>query len=106
MLEVQTSAQGKYNVLDLIGELDIATVEKFKKSVEEAKVGADGIILNMEKLSFVDSTGVGGLLNIVKNLKNSNLEVKILNVSTEVYEVFDLLGLPMLLGKEVFNQNA
>ncbi len=105
MLEVQISFDGRNKVIELIGELDIATVDKFKKSVEEARVDAAGIVLNMGKLSFVDSTGVGGLLNVVKSLKNDKVEVKVCNVSTEVYEVFDLLGLPMLLGREVFEQN-
>ncbi len=102
MLEIQTTASGTTKILDLVGELDIATVDKFKASVEEARQNATGLVLNMAKLSFVDSTGVGGLLNVIKGLRNDNIEVKVSNVSSEVYEVFDLLGLPMLLGKEVF----
>ena len=102
MLEVQTSKDGAKSVLSLVGELDIATVDKFKKMVDEARDGISGMVLDMAKLSFVDSTGVGGLLNVVKSLKNDNINVKVHNVSEEVYEVFDLLGLPMLLGKEVF----
>ena len=102
MLEVQTSKDGANSVLSLAGELDIATVDKFKKMVDEARDGISGMVLDMAQLSFVDSTGVGGLLNVVKSLKNDNINVKVHNVSEEVYEVFDLLGLPMLLGKEVF----
>jgi stage II sporulation protein AA (anti-sigma F factor antagonist) len=30
------------------------------------------------------------------------MDVKVINVTAEVYEVFDLLGLPMLLGNDVF----
>ncbi|ADG82703.1 STAS domain-containing protein [Thermincola potens] len=104
MLELQTIVKGTDRMIELIGELDIATVDKFKTSVEEARQGATALILNMEKLSFVDSTGVGGLLNVIKSLKNDNIDVKIRNLSAEVYEVFDLLGLPMLLGREVFEQ--
>ncbi len=102
MLEVQTTAEGSSRVLRLTGELDIATVDIFKKGVESARVGAASVVLDMAELSFVDSTGVGGLLNVVKNLKNDGIEVKVCNVSAEVCEVFDLLGLPLLLGKSVF----
>lgn len=102
MLDVETSVNGSSRVLNLIGELDIGTVDIFKKGVEEARDGATNVVLNMEQLSFVDSTGVGGLLNVVKNLKYDNIEVKVRNVSADVFEVFDLLGLPMLLGQEVF----
>jgi len=86
----------------LIGELDIGTVDKFKKSIDDAGEAVQGIILDLAELSFVDSTGVGGLLNVVKTLKKNDLQVKIKNVSPDVYEVFDLLGLPMLLGQEIF----
>lgn len=102
MLEIQISGKGKSKVVSLIGELDIATVDKFKKSVEDACEVDYGIIIDMERLSFVDSTGVGGLLSVVKSLKHDNISVKVSNVSEEVYEVFDLLGLPMLLGKDIF----
>jgi anti-anti-sigma factor len=102
MLDIITSESGGQKVISLIGELDIATVDAFKKSIDDASEGAQGITLDMAKLSFVDSTGVGGLLNVVKSLKKMNLPVKIMNVSTDVYEVFDLLGLPMLLGGEIF----
>ena len=102
MLDVNTSESGEHKVISLVGELDIATVDTFKKSIDDASEGAQRIILDMAKLSFVDSTGVGGLLNVVKGLKKNNLPVKITNVSPDVYEVFDLLGLPMLLGREIF----
>ncbi|MHB9095299.1 MAG: STAS domain-containing protein [Eubacteriales bacterium] len=102
MLDVQVSTDGKNKILRLVGELDIATVDRFKKSVDEAREDVSGMILDMAKLGFVDSTGVGGLLNVVKSLRKDSVEVKVCNVSAEVYEVFDLLGLPMLLGKEIF----
>lgn len=102
MLEVQTVTEGNSRILQLMGELDIATVDIFRKGVEEARKDTARLVLDMTKLSFVDSTGVGGLLNVVKTLKQEGIEVRVRNVSPEVYEVFDLLGLPMLLGKDVF----
>lgn len=102
MLDIHTSGTGEQKVISLIGELDIATVDTFKKGIDDAREGAHEIILDMAQLSFVDSTGVGGMLNVVKSLKKDNLPVKIRNVSEEVFEVFDLLGLPLLLGHEIF----
>ncbi len=104
MLEVKTSKKNGQTVIDLIGEMDIATVDKFKMAVEEARDGAPGMVFNMAELTFVDSTGVGGLLNVIKSLKYDDIDVRVINVSDEVYEVFDLLGLPILLGKEIFQR--
>lgn len=102
MLEVQSTVEGGSRTLQLVGELDIATVDVFRRGVENAREGAARLVLDMAKLSFVDSTGVGGLLNVIRSLKNEGIEVKGCNVSADVYEVFDLLGLPLLLGKDVF----
>lgn len=102
MLEVDVSNQQDLAVVRLNGELDISTVEEFKQSVEKAKNSVSHMQLDLDKLSFVDSTGVGAILKVIKGLKQSNIEVKISNISAEVFEVFDLLGLPMLLGEELF----
>lgn len=102
MLKVSASQTGISKVLALNGELDIATVDIFKKTVEEVEGETESVVLDLEKLSFVDSTGVGGLLKVIRNLKANSIAVKVRNISPEVFEVFDLLGLPMLLGNEVF----
>lgn len=103
VLKVQVTVEGEDKILSMDGELDIATVDKFKDSVDEARQGVKRMVLDLAGLGFVDSTGVGGLLNVIKSLKKDNVEVKVRNVSTEVYDVFDLLGLPILLGKEIFS---
>ncbi len=102
MLEVKTSKESGQTVIDLVGEMDIATVDQFKMAVEEVRDGVSGMVFNLAELSFVDSTGVGGLLNVIKSLKYDDMDVKVINVTDEVYEVFDLLGLPMLLGNDIF----
>lgn len=103
MLEIKILPQGGNKVIELVGELDIANVDDFEKSVQDASMALNGsITMDMAKLVFVDSTGVGGLLKVIKGLRNNSIEVKISNVNPDVYEVFDLLGLPLLLGNEIF----
>lgn len=102
MLEINSLAQADVQVLSLIGELDIATVDKFKNAVESAKTTEKAIEIDMSQLDFVDSTGVGGLLKAIKGLQGEKIAVQMTNINPEVYEVFDLLGLPLLLGQGVF----
>lgn len=102
MLDIKLKNQEDVQVLALIGELDIATVDKFKAAVEAAKVPDKTFELDMSQLEFVDSTGVGGLLRAIKGLQGEQITVQLTNISPEVFEVFDLLGLPLLLGQEVF----
>jgi len=75
MLEVKTSKESGQTVIDLVGEMDIATVDQFKMAVEEVRDGVSGMVFNLAELSFVDSTGVGGLLNVIKSLKYDDMDV-------------------------------
>jgi len=56
----------KYNdvvVLELQGELDCDIVGQFKRKIEQiASSGNDSLILDMSKVTFIDSEGLGCLL--------------------------------------------
>ncbi|MBL7113173.1 MAG: STAS domain-containing protein [Bacteroidales bacterium] len=51
------------------------------------------LILNLEGIDFVDSTGFGVFLSIMKTANNNYGYFKICNISTEVMELFKLLQL-------------
>jgi anti-sigma B factor antagonist len=51
------------------------------------------LILNLEGIDFVDSTGFGVFLSIMKTANNNYGFFKICNISTEVMELFKLLQL-------------
>ncbi len=57
--------------------------------------------LNFQKVKFVDSSGMGLLIKIVNRLKKEKHQVNILNVKKEVLEVFELVQMPEILGKDV-----
>ena len=55
------------NTLDIIGEVDISTAEEFKDGIlalVEEKVPE--INLNMQDMEYIDSTGLGILMDIKK----------------------------------------
>lgn len=51
------------------------------------------LILNLEGISFIDSSGFGVFLSIMKTANNSFGYFKISNISEEVMELFKLLQL-------------
>ena len=51
------------------------------------------LILNLEGIDFVDSTGFGVFLSIMKTANNNYGFFKICNITTEVMELFKLLQL-------------
>nr|WP_267879693.1 STAS domain-containing protein [Caldalkalibacillus mannanilyticus] len=60
-------------------------------------------MFDMNELIFVDSTGVGALLNICNQLSALSTPFYFVNLTSDVSEVFDILGLSMAIGEEHFN---
>ncbi len=58
------------------------------------------MIFNLESIEFMDSSGIGCIISLVKTAKNNQSEIKLCNLSKEVMEVLELLHLPMILDIE------
>lgn len=84
--------------ITLSGDLDINNVEKFKKeALEKYKNLKKDIVLDLEKLDYIDSTGLGALITIFKEVrdkqktltvKNSKKNIKKLFIITELDQLF------------------
>ena len=59
------------------------------------------LILNLEGIDFIDSTGFGVFLSIMKTANNNYGFFKICNISSEVLELFKLLQLHNVF--EIYN---
>ena len=64
--------------------------EQLKEYFNKPKVK---LILNLEDIDFVDSTGFGVFLSIMKTANNNYGFFKICNINSEVMELFKLLQL-------------
>lgn len=64
------------------------------------------LIFNLEHIEFVDSSGIGCIISLVKTAKSNHSEIKLCNLSNEVMEVMELLHLPMILEIEDNIENA
>lgn len=76
-----------------VGEIDIYTSPAFKDDVlniinEENK----DIVINAEKLDYLDSTGLGVIMSILKVIKEKKLSIKMINVKASIYKLFDITG--------------
>ena len=90
---------GHVSVVDLagkitIGEGDVVLREKVNELFDS---GQQNVLLNLEKVSYMDSAGIGELVACYKRAKEKGGNVKLLNPSGKV---FDLLQLTKL--EEVF----
>jgi len=84
-------------VVDIEGVLDINTVSEFEAILQELfKKKQYKIVLNMKKLTYISSAGFGVLMSIIKDVRKNRGDIKIANITPEIFKVFDLLELPGL----------
>jgi anti-sigma B factor antagonist len=91
---------GHISVVDLSGKITIGEGDvALRNAVQEIlEAGNQHILLNLEKVSYMDSAGIGELVACYKRAKEKEGSVKLLNPSGKVY---DLLSLTKL--EEVFD---
>lgn len=95
-MDVKVNQKGESIIFLVNGELDIATVEIFKKNLLLEECNQKEVLMDFEGVRFVDSTGIGGLIEVLRAFLNRKVDVQIYNIDVNVYEVFDILGLPEL----------
>ncbi|MEG6585660.1 anti-sigma F factor antagonist [Dendrosporobacter sp. 1207_IL3150] len=77
------------------GELDMHVADEFRQRVDDAldSCGAKNLILNLEGVSFIDSSGLGVILGRYKRISNNGGKVSATNVQSQVAKIFELSGL-------------
>lgn len=78
-------------VVELEDEVDLYTVPELKKFCKELlKKESKRIVIGMEKLKFIDSSGLGMLANLSHECKQASVGLKLANLSPEAERTFNL----------------
>lgn len=76
------------------GELDIHNVKLLKSELVDSIEQKGWIyILDLAKVSYLDSSGLGMLVHIKKTLNKNNSELRLVNLNSAVMNVFKLTKL-------------
>ncbi|MEE4198191.1 MAG: STAS domain-containing protein [Bacteroidales bacterium] len=94
MLKNETQNGVEILSFDNVSKLNILIAQTLKEEVAQYLTKANTkLILNLEGIEYVDSSGFGALLSILRNAKNNDSQFKICNVSSDVMELIKLLQL-------------
>ena len=91
--------------VNLYGEVDIYNADSLKNELHSliAEKSAD-IILDCTNLKYIDSTGLGVLVNALKKVKETEKSIRIVNLKPYIAKIFTLTGLDKIFVIEVSEQ--
>ncbi len=86
-------------VVDLEGDVDIYSAAQFKdvllQGIEE---GAQCIIVDLAKVTFIDSSGLGVLVSGAKRLRRNNGTLDIVCCDDNITRILEITGLDRIFG--------
>jgi anti-anti-sigma factor len=88
--EVKASA-GRADVV-LRGELDLATLPVAERAVETIDEGVTTLVLDLRKLTFIDSSGLRLILTTAETWNGGTRRLYIVRGPAQVERVFELTG--------------
>jgi anti-sigma B factor antagonist len=94
---IDTKKHGNITVLDLNGFLDAHTSVELEKRFEDLiSENEYKIVVNFGKLSYISSAGLGVFMAFIETARNNSGDIKLCAMSDKIYNIFDMLGFPIL----------
>lgn len=94
-------------ILDLKGELDAHTASELEAALQKCQDEKNfNIIVNGESLQYISSAGLGVFMAYIEEVREQGGDIKIAALQPKVFNVFDLLGFPMLFDIHDTEQEA
>lgn len=107
-LSIQLEVKQHVLLIRLAGELDHHTAEQLRAAVTDVleRERIKAIVLNLNELTFMDSSGLGVILGRYKQIQRMGGEMVVCSVSPSIKRLFDMSGLFKIIRLEVNEQYA
>lgn len=96
---VELKRLGDTLLVRLEGEIDLHTAQPFRQAVSDAfarEARLKNLVLLMERVTFIDSTGVGAILGRYREVHSRGGRMALVRVQLPVRRVLELAGVPRI----------
>ncbi len=93
-MKITVKEDGGATVLNLDGRLDLATGAALKEEIKKVcDKGAKRVHLNFQKVEFINSSGLGALISVMKLVRIKKGRLTLSNLASYVREIFEITQL-------------
>ena len=91
-MQISTRRVGTATVVDVIGDIDLYNSPEVRNVVLGAvrAPGASRVVMNLQKVRYIDSSGVASLVEGLKTSRTANVRFVLYGLSTAAREVLEL----------------
>ncbi len=98
-------------VLEPAGILDSTKAEEFRQTVDQLlKEGAEVVLIDLQDISFIDSSGLGTLVVLLKKVRSMGRKLCICSINDQVRMLFELTNMDQVFdlytNREAFEQQV
>lgn len=98
-LGLEVSERAGSAVLAVRGEIDVYTAPRFRERlVEMVKEGHRRVVVDLDQVDFLDSTGLGVLVGGLKRLRTNDGDLVVVCNQPRILKVFEITGLDKVFG--------
>lgn len=89
-VSVQEEDAGRPLVIRIAGEIDLSNAALVAQKIKEVEGSSANVLLDLEKLQFMDSTGLGVVVNLGKRVKERGGELAIVIAKPSIRKLFSI----------------
>lgn len=83
-----------WTVLTASGEIDVAAAPTLREQLTGIiEGGTNRLVVDLEDVDFIDSTGLGVLVGAVRRARNAEGDLRLVCTNARILKVFDVTGL-------------
>ncbi len=97
MVEIKSDIKDDIYMIRVIGEVDASSSIYLDQSINEATKKSKKILVDLRKLEYISSAGLGVFMSYINDLKEKQIKMVLFGLSEKVRHVFQILGLDQLL---------
>ncbi|MFG3065264.1 STAS domain-containing protein [Streptomyces sp. NPDC048231] len=92
--QIGHGSEGGWTVVRVQGEMDVSTAPRIREHVVELILqGGRRFVVDLLGVTFIDSTGLGVLVGILKRIRAHDGELRLVIANPNVRRVFTITGL-------------
>ncbi len=93
-LSLETRQENDHTIIEVGGEIDVYTAPKLRECITElVDQGHRDLIIDLEKVEFMDSTGLGVLVGGLKRVRTHEGSLELVCTQERLLKIFRITGL-------------